>query len=420
MTNRFSKWSRHSSRVVCLLAACGLMYACKDEFILDDEKPSWLNSSIYESLEQRGNFRTYLRLLADKDVNTEGMRSLTDVLSRTGSKTIFVANDSAWDAFFAANEKLPKGNPWHYATSYENLSQAQKKLLIHTSMLNNAIVMENLASSQSDGTNSPTRGEYMRRYTDVEATDSITFVASKDLPFSYNNYNVLNEATGKYGTDKDYWERFREGYGREGIYMAIDSTLPMMLHFTSEHLSRNSVKDEDFGYFMGRDRNTGDVHIYDALLKEKDGVCENGYVNVTEKPLCPLTNMAEIIRTNGKTNIFSHILDRFSAPFYCKRITEAYKDLHPDFTDSIFTKRYFSDNNFMVKGGYIRPNQDGEIPKYEPGPDGTYQRYNPYKDGKEPDRIPALKFDPGWNGYYDEMDVRKDMAAIFVPSDDQM
>lgn len=425
MTNRLSKWSRHSSRVVCLLMACGLMYACKDEFILDDEKPSWLNSSIYESLEQKGNFRTYLKLLADKDVNPEGVRTLTDVLSRTGSKTVFVANDSAWDAFFAANALLPEANPWHYATSYEKLSQAQKKLLIHTSMLNNAIVMENLASSQSDGTNSPTRGEYMRRYTDVEATDSITYLPSvsenpmeDNLPFSYSV------------TEKDYWARFRQVNGGHGIYLAIDSTLPMMLHFTSEHMSRNTVKDEDFALFMGRERNTSDVHIYDAILKEKDGVCENGYVNVTEKPLCPLTNMAEVIRTNGRTKIFSHILDRFSAPFYCARITDAYRILHPDFPadDSIFTKRYFSNNNFSVKAGYVRPGSDGEIPKFEPGPRGTYQKYDPYlfnvkqddidKDLK--DRIPSLKFDPGWNGYYDEVDVRKDMAAIFVPSDEQL
>ena len=410
MTNRLSKWRRHSSRVVCLLAACGLMYACKDEFILDDEKPSWLNSSIYESLEQKGNFRTYLKLLADKDVNPEGddVRTLTDVLNRTGSKTVFVANDSAWDAFFAANALLPEANPWHYATSYESLSQAQKKLLIHTSMLNNAIVMENLASSQSDGTSSPTRGEYLRRYTDVEATDSITFVPSESLPFSYSM------------TDKDYWERFRSENGGHGIYLAIDSTVPMMLHFTAEHMSRNTVKDEDFRLFMGRARNTSDVHIYDAILKEKDGVCENGYVNVTEKPLCPVTNMAEVIRTNGKTNIFSHILDRFCAPFYCSRITEAYRDLHPDFTDSIFTKRYFSDNNYSVKAGYVRAGNDGNIPKFEPGPRGTYKTYNPYKDGTQPDRTPALKYDPGWNGYYDEVDVRKDMAAIFVPSDEQM
>ena len=420
MTNRLSKWSRHSSRVVCLLAACGLMYACKDEFILDDEKPSWLNSSIYERLEQEGNYRTYLKLLADKDVNREGERPLTDVLSRTGSKTVFVANDSAWDAFFAANAKLPEGNPWHYATSYEKLSRSQKKLLVHTSMLNNAIVMENLASSQSDGNNSPTRGEYMRRYTDVLVTDSITKLGADELPTSYNYYYDG-------GTDKDYWERFRAKNGGTGIYLATDSTVPMMLHFTAEHMSRNNFKDkgpDDFAKIMGHPRATGDVYIYDALLKDKDAVCENGYVNVTEKPLCPLTNMAEVIRTNGRTNIFSHILDRFSAPFYCSQITQAYREVNPDFgdRDSVFIKRYFSDNNYSVKANYVRADPEtGIMPKFEPGPDANhlYQQYNPYKNDA-PTGVSGLKFDPGWNGYYDEVDVRKDMAALFVPSDDQM
>ncbi len=402
MTNLFSKWSRHSSRIVCLLTFCGLMHACKDEFILDDEKPSWLSESVYSSLEQKGNYRTYLRLLADKDVNSEGARPLSDILKQTGSKTVFVADDDAWNAFFAANALLPESNPWHYATSYEALSPAQKKLLIHTSMLNNAIVMENLASSESSGNNSPTRGEYMRRYTDVNVLDSITYMPSQDLPFSYSP------------NEKDYWAKFREENGGRGIYLVTDSTPSMMLHFTSEHMTRNVITDEDFSYFMGRPRNTSDVHIYNALLLDKDGVCENGYVNMTERPLYPLTNMAEAIRTNGKTKIFSHILDRFSAPYYCEMIDKAYKNLHPDFpeTDSIYTKRYFSANNFSTKGGYTTS-------LFEPGDKaGTYEEYDPYLF--DPDKIPSLKFDPGWNGYYDEVDVRKDMAAMFVPSDEAM
>ena len=388
MRDRFSKWSRYTSRMACLLAACGLMNACKDDFLLDDEKPEWLNSSVYESLEQRGNFKTYLKLLSDKDVNPENVRPLSDVLSRTGSKTVFVANDSAWAEFFKHNAELPERNPWHYATSYENLSKAQKKLLIHTSMLNNAIVMENLASSEGSGQTAPIRGEYMRRYTDVEATDTVSYVSSAEVPYSYNP------------TDKDFWWRFREENGGNGLYMVNDSSLTMMLHFTSEHMTKNSVTDEDFKIFMGRERVTSDVHIYDAILKEKDGVCENGYVNVTEKPLCPLANMAEVIRTNGKTNIFSHMLDRYSAPYYCNDITRAYKTLHPEFKDSIFTKRYYSDLSFNH-----RPNSTQ--------PDG-----NPYT-GDEGGEV-SLKFDPGWNGYYDEVDVEKDMAAMFVPSDEAL
>ena len=410
MTNRLSKWSRHSSRMICLMAACGLMYACKDEYLLDDEKPEWLNTSIYESLEKSGNFKTYLRLLADKDVNPANARPLTEELSKTGSKTVFVADDAAWEAFFKKNEKLPESNPWHYATSYENLSVAQKKLLIHTSMLNNAIVMENLASSEASGENPPTRGEYMRRFTDVAATDTITYVKSEDLPVDYNP------------VDKDYWYRFRKENGGNGIYMVTDSSLTMMLHFTQEHMSRNNINsDFDFPKFMGRERITSDVHIYDAHLDSTDIVCQNGYVNKTEKPLCPLASMAEVIRTNGKTNIFSHMLDRYCAPFYNHRITTDYKVLHPEFTDSIFTKRYFSD---MSAGGRALASEPGDR-------GGTYKNYYPFK--YTADAMPAdlkdyagagdvsLKYDPAWNEYYEDRqhpeNREKDMAAMFVPSD---
>ena len=410
MTNRLSKWSRQSIRMICLLAACGFIHACKDEFLLDDKKPDWLNASIYESLEKSGNFTMYLRLLADKDVNPANARPLTEELSKTGSKTVFVADDAAWKAFFEKNAKLPESNPWHYATSYENLSVAQKKLLIHTSMLNNAIVMENLASSEASGDNPPTRGEYMRRFTDVAATDTITYIKSADLPVNYNP------------VDKDYWQRFREENGGNGIYLVTDSSLTMMLHFTQEHMSRNNINsDFDFPKFMGRERITSDVHIYDAHLDSTDIVCQNGYVNMTEKPLCPLASMAEVIRTNGRTNIFSHMLDRYSAPFYNHRITTDYKVLHPEFSDSIFTKRYFSD---MSAGG--RPLQS------EPGDrGGTYKAYYPYKYASE--NMPAelkdyfkagdikLKFDPAWNEYYEDPthpeNREKDMAAMFVPSD---
>ena len=120
MTNRLSKWSGQSSRMICLMAACGLMYACTDEYWYDDKKPDWLNESIYESLEKDGNFKTYLRLLADDDVNpkNDASRNLTDELRKTGSKTVFVADDAAWEAFFKKNATLPEKNPWHYAKGY--------------------------------------------------------------------------------------------------------------------------------------------------------------------------------------------------------------------------------------------------------------------------------------------------------------
>lgn len=394
MRNRLSKMGKTASWMLILLAACGATSSCKDEYKLDDEKPSWLTSSIYSSLEQKGNFTNYLRLLGDKDVNPANARPLTEVLSRTGSKTVFVADDEAWEAFFKKNATLPESNPWHTATSYDNLSVAQKKLLIHTSMLNNAIVMENLASEEGSGSKAGDRGEYMRRYTDVEATDSITHLDGNSLPV---NYNIGNGET-------DYWKRFRTESGGKGLYL-VDDSATMMVHFTQEHMAKNNVTDEDFKIIMGRERQTYDVHIYDALLTNKDGVCENGYVNITEKVLTPLPNMAEQIRTSGQTNIFSHMIDRWSAPFYARNVTKSYEDIcaarGQQFTDSIFEKRYFSD----LSKGHTALSKD---------PDGET-----FRDSASTEV--GLKFDPAYNAYRDEKaSPQMDMAAMYVPNDETL
>lgn len=397
MENRFSKAARGKIWLLMMLAISGMATSCKDEYLLDDEKPSWLSTSIYENLQQRGNYTNYLRLLNDPEVNisteSDNNRGLADVLSKTGSKTLFVANDEAWEAFFKSNALLDASNPWHYATSYENLSAAQKKLLVHNSMLNNAIVMENLASSEGS---SITRGTYLRRYTDVAFTDSIIYLNGDQIPV---NYNLNNGET-------DFWSRFRTEKGGKGIFMVADSTLPMMVHFTSEYMALNNITDEDFSIFMGKERVTGDVHINDSKLLQKDEVCENGYVNTTEGVQKPLANMAEVIRTNGRTRIFSHMLDRWSAPFYNNAVTEAYKNVMAaqgkEWTDSIFTKRYFSDNSTGSRA-------------LTRGPKGEVFRDNVSTDV-------TLKFDPGWNAFKvnAQANEKTDMAAMYVPTDDAL
>ncbi len=397
MKNRLSKLSRNACYMMLLLAVSGISTSCKDEYLLDDEKPTWLSSSIYEKLEKKGNYTNYLRLIGDPDVNPTNARPLTEVLSRTGSKTVFAADDDAWNKFYASNALLPASNPWHNATSYENLSINQKKLLIHTSMLNNAIVMENLSSSSSDITS---RGDFMRRETDVETTDTVTFLDGDSLPVNYNEDNG----------EVDHWWRFRKTNGGKGIYLA-EATAPMMIHFTTEHLSKNSVTDDDFEKFMGTPRVTSDVHINDARLIEKDSVAENGYLNKTEKVLVPLPSMAEVLRTNGNTKIFSHMLDRWSAPYYNENITRAYKNLMAsrgkEWTDSIFTKRYFATYSLNNKALDTDPKEQ----KLK----GT--------------DFAILKFDPSWNTFVSNDNYwannqstapQYDMAAMFVPDDATM
>lgn len=395
MKNRFSKVSRGKAWILILLAVSGVTSSCKDEYLLDDEKPPQLSSSIYGML-QKGQYSNYIRLLSDPDVNNaedaDNNRGWVDVLSKTGSKTVFVANDSAWAKFFRNNAQLDKSNPWSNATSYENLSAAQKKLLIHTSMLNNAMVMENLSSN---GVSSSSRGMLLRRNTDVETTDTITHLEGDDLP---RNYNRNNQET-------DYWDRFRAENGGKGLYLVTDSTPSMMIHFTNEYLTRNRITNEDFEIISNQTRTTNDVHINGHRLMEQDGVCENGYVNTTDGVMMPLASMAEVLRTNGKTRIFSHMIDRWSAPFYSPTITRAYQGIMAakgiEWKDSIFVKRYFSERSFGGKA----LNRD---------PEGLA-----FNDSLADDA--TLKFDPAWNAYYPESPTPNpggNMAAMYVPTDD--
>jgi len=384
MKNRFSSFGTHALRALCIMALCGTTWACKDEYTLDDEKPEWLSENIYSILENEG-FGYYMKLLEDPAINTEGARNLKEILSKTGSNTVFVANDAAWEQFFQKNAALPATNPWHTATSYANLSPAQKNLLVHTSLLENAITMEKLSASEASGENAPEPGQYMRRYTTVSVLDSITYLPADQVPRTYNE------------SDDDYWEEFRKD--NKGIYLVVDDSKNMMIHFTREHMGRPDIKieDSDFETIMGESRVADDVHIYDARILEKDRVAENGYVNITDKLPIPLASMAEVIRTNGKTKIFSHMMDRFSAPYPNASITEAYKNLHPEFTGTIYTKRYFSLTNASGETWKKAPNE-------KIVPDGCY-----------------LYFDPAWSEFtLSTNGERKDMAAMFVPNDEAL
>ena len=79
--------------LVALLTGSGLtLTSCSEKDELMDE-PSWLGNSIYERLNDEGSYRYTLKLIDDL-----GQK---DVLSQTGSKTVFVSDDNTYDQFFS-------------------------------------------------------------------------------------------------------------------------------------------------------------------------------------------------------------------------------------------------------------------------------------------------------------------------------
>ena len=361
------------------------------------------NPAILETLNTMGSFKSYLRLLSDPDVNPTATRnsSFADALSAPGTKTLFVASDEAWDAFFENNKRLPKSNPWHYAQSYEKLSKSQKRLLFHSSILHQAIAVDQLSSTSGED---PVSGTLLRRYTDVETLDSVARVAVTDLPMSYWSADRQTTEEAAAAPETDQWGRIRNGglLGYDSIYVLQDGSVPMMVHITPEYMKNHKITEEDLRVILGHSASDGNVHIDGACVDRSDILCENGYINMMSNPLAPLANMAELIRTNGRTNIYSHLLERFSVPFQNKELGSMYAKLNPKFleVDTLYAKRYYSMRSYGSTANENKALNYGES--------GNYANA-------------SLVYDPGWNGYFPLGQTAEcDMGAMFVPNDEQM
>ena len=352
-----------------LLSVSGVTYSCKDDS-LDVKKPSFLGGSIYDELNARG-FSYTVRLIEDLGYK--------DVMSQTGSKTLFVASDKAYEEFF-------KNNPWG-VRSYKELTPAQKRVLFNGAQLNNAYVLEMMSNASGGRKNLSLRQESA-----AQAIDSVKFWRPEELPVNYNADD----------NEKKYWKRYNSGNSK-GILMAADATSPMITHFLEGNMREKNIQRSDVAFVLNDKKGWGEsdparAYVFDARVAEADVVCLNGYFHVMDKVLVAPGNMAEMIRENQDTKIFSHILDRFSAPFYNDALTKTYQALYNTAADSVFEKRYFSINS---KNGRLQTEPNEKVPN---------------------DRIPLLPYDPGWNTYQLSSSVSnvEDMAAMFVPNDEAM
>ena len=367
------------------LVFTGLMTSCVDKYeeVDAESKPSWLGSSIYAELKNpennaklSGTFNNYLRLVDDL--------GYAETLNRTGSKTVFPANDEAFDRFF-------KSNDWG-VTSYEQLSQAQKKLLLYSSMLDNALLL-GMLPNVSNGTNEPMKGYAVKHATNMSVIDTVQHISSPDL-MPKNN---------------PYWKRFYD----KGIDLVSDASRPMMIHLTREYMLQNGIStlgdESDFAILTGTPFTEGTAYIFNDRVISGDITCQNGYIHQMEDVVVPPGNMAQVLRRKGNTQLWSRVLDYFSVPFYDEQTTRNYNDWavanNKPLKDSIYQMQYFSArSNESSATSNVALNSD---PNSMPVP--TTQ---------------ILSYDPGWNQYYPKVsragnvDVSiMDMGAFFVPED---
>lgn len=347
---------------IALIAASGLT-ACEG-YDLAKQDPSWLGSSIYDYLQEDGNYTNTVKLIEDLGYK--------EVLAKTGSKTLFVADDAAFDRFY-------KSNDWG-VHSYEQLTSAQKKLLLYGSMINNSCQVAYLSSSEG-----PTEGDCMRRLTATSEFDSIPILTPSMMP------------------DNPHWQYYKDK--KKTIPCMYDQTAPPMIHFIEAFLENKLITNEDCNFLFNYndERKPGDANVNGIKMVEQNIKCSNGFIHKMADVITPLPNMAQLINQKPNTSQFAKLLDRFCAPYYAgDENTKEYNRLYNKDVDSVFEKRYFSERSHNGLPLDLTP-AEGSV-------SGT------------------LKFDPGWNQFYSQttnstsknVALQENMGVMLVPSNTAM
>ncbi|MBQ9672841.1 MAG: hypothetical protein IJV34_08315 [Prevotella sp.] len=378
------------------LALAGLMSSCVEKYeeVDAESKPEWLGSSIYAELSSpsaagglQGTFNTYLRLISDL--------GQADVLSRTGSKTVFPANDEAFARFFAGK------NDWD-VHKYEDLSYAQKVLLLKSSMLDNPLLLQ-LLPNVSNGGVEPMLGQALKHETNVQIIDTVQVVTPADLP--KNNTK---------------WAEFAS----TGLNVVADNSRPRMVHLTREFMLNNNItftgENSDFALITGKSYPTtgNTAYIFNERVIVPDVTCQNGYIHQMDNVIVPPGNLAQVLRKKDNTTLMSRLVDYYAIPVFdthAEKTTEDYnawaeREGKPR-KEAIYHWRYLSKRS-------ATGSEEKDINTEGAG----YTAFNGVSAGTN-----TLTFDPGWNGYYPKMQGMSntdisimDMGTIFAPSDKAM
>ena len=361
---QFWKRSRHEVMlgVAAMVLAGGSVLSSCNEYDLDERTPEGWDASIYSWLDGQGNFTNTVRMIDDL-----GYR---EVLAKTGSKTLFVADDEAYERFY-------RNNSWG-VKSYSQLSTSQKKLLLFGSMIDNSYQVQALSSTEG-----PIEGNCMRRQSSLSIYDSVPLMRKADIP------------------DAIYWQSYRD---RDNLVVMHDMTPVPLIHFIERHMANKQITNDDYDFLYNytTQRQSGDASVNGAQIVEQNIRCLNGFINRMSEVMTPLPNMADIIAKKPNTSIFAHLLERYSVLDYCgDEVTRAYNTSRGTNVDSVYQLRYFSKRSQGGQEFTSTHNQksqaNGELP-----------------------------FDPGWNSYYilssegSETALQQDMAVMLVPSNEAL
>lgn len=295
-------------RMVMLFVAATMLFACKKKFDEYYDRPDDLEQPIYQVLEAKGKFKTFLAAI-DK-------AGYKNTLSAAGYWTLFAPSDSAFKLYFTANG----------LSGIEALDSSRCRSIVTYCLVYNAFKEDRLADFQSN-TGWVENNAFRRRTA---------------------NYTGVYDGTNTSGTPIKVISSNRNNNGFQ-YFVEADNNNKYMPYFMSGYFTSKSLTAADYNYFYPDATYTG-FNVADAIVVEKDIPAENGVIHIVNKVITSLPSIDQYIGSNPNYSEFKKLLEKLLVQYVLNpTVTQNYGIVTGSSAD-VFTKVYnanlaFSPNN---------------------------------------------------------------------------
>ncbi|WP_191967984.1 fasciclin domain-containing protein [Rhizosphaericola mali] len=300
--------------MIFLLSVIVQFNACrKDAFDKFYGRPDSLSAPIYQVLENRGNFKNYLKLV-DK-------ANYKNILSAQGYWTAFVPTDDAFASYLASLN----------LSSTDNIDSSAAVKLVRYSLVYNSYGTDHISDYQSSA-GWVTNKAYKRRtaYYDYVYNDTID---GKILQVLASN--------------------------RNGSYVDGDNNNKYISYFTDAYLGANNLTTYDYNYFFPSTYYNG-FNIMDATVTEKDINAENGIIHTTDHVISIPLNLDQYLSAHSEYSEFKRLLNLFFVTYdYNEAASSNYKILSGS-ASSVYIKNYSSSVVFALNNENYLKAQDND------------------------------------------------------------
>lgn len=273
-----SKWRRP----LLLFVVPILLFSCQDPIEDYYEKPEWLSGTVWQLLEERGNYSLFLQ-----GVEATGYRPYLD---GKGVVTVMAPDDEAFSAYLSAR---------NYA-SVSDIPMDELKKIVGFHLLYYAYNKAKLEDFRPEGEGAYDEG--------IEVLN----------PGMYYKFRTRSSSVPTEAADPVT--------GKKVTIYHLERFLPVYSHnfFRSKRIDAKT----NYEYFYPNSTWTGGqgFNVSEATVNDYALIASNGYVYTIDKVLHPLETIYDELQKSGKYTDFLALYDRYSQYVYDEDLSNDYGD----------------------------------------------------------------------------------------------